>query len=279
MPHNFRLGIFSTSHQRTVSRQGEMSTESIFIGGAATGVQLSAALSLVGREPSYKRRASAATTAQVLQSRKTTRSDSPDRLWWVIAIPSFIIAGYVIFFIVGTPPGYPSVKARVLGSWLGVMHVTGSLVALSVGPFQFHVGLRRRRPAVHRWVGRVYVAGIFVGGFGGFTTSLNSISYPIGDYAFAVLAGAWIVTASLAMSAIWQGDVQGHRKWMIRNFAMMWAAVMLRWQLVLLISLGSHRRGLLPLQPSPLGSLISSLWWWMKRTRSKTTAVVSGLSQ
>lgn len=257
-----------------------MSTGPIFIAGAATGVQLPAALSLVDRELSDETRASAAATTQVLQPRKKTRSDSPDRLWWVLAIPSFIIAGYAIFFIVAAPPGDPSVKARVLASWLGVMHVTGSLVALGVGPLQFHVGLRRHRPAVHRWVGRVYVAGIFVGGFGGFSTSLNSISYPIGDYGFAVLAGAWIVTASLAMSAIWRGDVQGHRKWMIRNFAMTWAAVMLRWQLILLIFLGLTHEGALTI--TAFSSWIPNLFfveWWMKRTSSKTTVVMSGQSQ
>ena len=47
-------------------------------------------------------------------------------------------------------------------------HIFCSVVAMASGPWQFVPGLRARRPALHRWSGRLYlVAGVLPGGITG----------------------------------------------------------------------------------------------------------------
>jgi len=41
-----------------------------------------------------------------------------------------------------------------------LLHVGGGLTALAVGPWQFWRGLRTRRPALHRAMGRIYVTAV-----------------------------------------------------------------------------------------------------------------------
>ena len=45
-----------------------------------------------------------------------------------------------------------------------VVHIVGAAVALFVGPFQFWAASRRRFPGLHRWLGRTYLVGVWVGG-------------------------------------------------------------------------------------------------------------------
>ncbi len=47
---------------------------------------------------------------------------------------------------------------------LTLSHVASGIVFILLGPFQFMAGLRRRRPTLHRWIGRVFlVDSVFVG--------------------------------------------------------------------------------------------------------------------
>lgn len=44
-------------------------------------------------------------------------------------------------------------------------HVFGAACALLIGPWLWLQGLRRRRPALHRWLGRTYlICGVAIGG-------------------------------------------------------------------------------------------------------------------
>ena len=47
---------------------------------------------------------------------------------------------------------------------LTMIHMAPGLLFMLLGPFQFMRGLRNRRPAMHRWMGRVFlVSGLIVG--------------------------------------------------------------------------------------------------------------------
>ena len=46
-------------------------------------------------------------------------------------------------------------------------HFLGGAVVIIVGALQFHAGLRKNRPALHRCLGRVYVIGVLIGGLAG----------------------------------------------------------------------------------------------------------------
>ncbi|KAK6218654.1 hypothetical protein QIS74_06534 [Colletotrichum tabaci] len=167
------------------------------------------------------------------------RSRRPSILWWLMAIPAFIISVYGAAFFTGLTPGDPQIKARIISSFGGVVHIGGSLVAMGLGPFQFLPHLRQQYPAVHRWTGWVYVLAVIVGGVAAFYVTLNSEALPWGKVGFALLALGWLETARQSIVAIWRdGDIKGHQAWMTRNFSLTYAAVMLRWQLLLMMAMG-----------------------------------------
>lgn len=114
-------------------------------------------------------------------------------------------------------------------------HIVAGGLALVAGPFQFWRGLRDRHRAVHRWMGRGYLAAIAIAGVAGLVIAPFSEAGLAGLVGFGTLAVLWLATAWRAYRAIRAGDVPSHRAWMMRNFALTYAAVTLRlWLGVLL---------------------------------------------
>lgn len=111
--------------------------------------------------------------------------------------------------------------------WL-MVHVAGAATALLIGPIQFFSKLRARFGALHRWIGRTYVASCLLGGAAGFVLALGASTGPISTLGFSSLAVLWIVTTSFAWRRAMQGRFIEHRAWMIRSFALTLAAVTLR---------------------------------------------------
>lgn len=115
-------------------------------------------------------------------------------------------------------------------------HVAGSVVALLLGPWQFWGTLRKRYPAVHRFLGRVYLLGVLFGGLSGFGMALIAFGGLPSQIGFGGLAVAWLASGVPAYRTIRQGKVREHREWMIRNYALTLGAVTLRLWLPLLLS-------------------------------------------
>lgn len=116
-----------------------------------------------------------------------------------------------------------------LGAFWLYIHIFGAALALLLGPFQFIKGLRDRYPVLHRWIGRVYlVGGILLGGLGGLVVAQGTVAGLTGRVGFSLLALLWWLTGWQAYASIRQGRTQAHQDWMIRNFALTFAAVTLR---------------------------------------------------
>jgi uncharacterized membrane protein len=125
---------------------------------------------------------------------------------------------------------HPDLRATFEAHRTGIYaHVFASLVALALGPFQFAARLRTARPALHRWSGRVYLGvGVLVGGAAGLYLAGHAFGGPVARLGFACLALAWLYTGLRAYIAIRARDVVSHRRWMVRNFSLTFAAVTLR---------------------------------------------------
>lgn len=119
-----------------------------------------------------------------------------------------------------------------------LVHVLGGTVALFIGPWQFWTGLRDRSLKLHRWLGRVYLSAILVGGVGGLYMAAIAFGGLPTQIGFSGLAIMWLVTGVMAYRRVRQGDYEAHREWMIRNYALTFAAVTLRLWLPLLMLLG-----------------------------------------
>ena len=149
--------------------------------------------------------------------------------WWAMALMSVAISMYALAALFLPGFGAPIV-ARMradtpAGFWA---HLAGSLIALATGPFQLNARLRARALELHRWLGRAYVVGVLVGGIGGLVLAPSSDEGIVTHLGFGGLAVAWLFCTILGYRAIRRGDDIVHRAWMIRSFALTFAAVTLR---------------------------------------------------
>ena len=55
-----------------------------------------------------------------------------------------------------------------------LVHIIASPIALATGVLQFLPRLRARRPALHRWTGRIYALAILFGGLAGLAMALDA---------------------------------------------------------------------------------------------------------
>jgi uncharacterized membrane protein len=151
----------------------------------------------------------------------------------VLVLLSLGVAGYAVGVYGFLPLGsvlHPDMRTTFEAHRVAILlHVFASVAALALGPFQFSTRLRSARPALHRWLGRVYLGiGVGVGGMAGLVMAAHALGGPVARVGFAALALGWLATGALAYRAIRAGHVALHRRWMVRNFALTFAAVTLR---------------------------------------------------
>jgi uncharacterized membrane protein len=106
--------------------------------------------------------------------------------------------------------------------WWLLPHGIAGACALLLGPMQFSDRLRNRFRKLHRLVGRIYVAGVFVAAPLGFY--IQYFQEHMGDPRSFTVAGAveatlWMTTTGIAFVFILNGKVHEHRQWRIRSFA------------------------------------------------------------
>lgn len=154
--------------------------------------------------------------------------------FWTIAASSVAVAVYAVVGYAFLTPGqtvHPTMQsAYAEHPWRILVHVTASLVALAVGPWQFIPSLRSRK-ALHRGLGFVYFLAVFVGGISGLFTAFIAQGGMISQVGFVTLAELWVVSAILALMAVKRGDYFAHEAWAIRSFALTFSAVTIRLQL------------------------------------------------
>ncbi len=157
----------------------------------------------------------------------------------------FIFAGK---FILNDALPYFGLDKEVYGRFWGmkwplVGHISGGLIALTLGPLQFWQAFRDRYLKVHRWMGKLYLTAILIG-----TISSTSLAWTTGlaihwTWAFSLqmLAFAWFCTAAMAFISIKRRRIQQHKEWMIRSYVVTFAFVIFRWLAAMpsIIELGS----------------------------------------
>ncbi len=77
-------------------------------------------------------------------------------------------------------------------------------------------------------LGKVYIAAAIVGAVGGIALAPFSASGVASDIGFALLGLGVLLTVTVAFLRIRSGNVQSHREWMTRSYALIFAAVTLR---------------------------------------------------
>jgi uncharacterized membrane protein YozB (DUF420 family) len=151
----------------------------------------------------------------------------------IVSLAVAFIAKYVFRYYLNyneaafTDPVKGAANYWVQRRWL-LMHITGGMVALLLGPFQFWSGFRQRYMNVHRWTGRVFLTGVGVGSIAAYHMAVvTTFGWAFGA-ALVALATAWLSTAGMAYLSILKGQVQMHKEWMIRAYVVTFAFVTFR---------------------------------------------------
>ena len=118
------------------------------------------------------------------------------------------------------------------------LHVILGLVALLSGPLQFSPGMRSKKPGYHRMAGKVYVAAFLISGLAGLCIAQFATGGWITRLGFSGLAIAWLYTTSRAYFHIRRRQIDLHKRWMFRSYALTFAAATLRIYLGIMIAGG-----------------------------------------
>jgi uncharacterized membrane protein len=152
----------------------------------------------------------------------------------LLALP---IVGYAMaYVVVGAPMYPPNLAASFLARPWGINpHALFGSLALGLGALQFNRWLLIRHRAVHRTLGKVYVVSALIVGAAGLYMSLYSFGGAVTHLGFGMLAVLLLWTTLRAFAAARARTIVTHRQWMIRSYALVFAAVTLRIELPLLI--------------------------------------------
>ena len=108
------------------------------------------------------------------------------------------------------------------------IHITFGGIALLTGWTQFSPKLRDRYLNTHRSIGKIYVGSVMLSSLAGFYIALFASGGITSTLGFGGLAAAWFFTIVMAYTRILKRDIKRHENWMIRNYALTFAAVTLR---------------------------------------------------
>lgn len=149
------------------------------------------------------------------------------------AIVLLVLAAWCFDFLLGVFGKYRHVDPATYTmfwtrrAWLWT-HLAGGTLAICLGLVQFLTQWPRAFNRLHRWTGRGYLAGILIAATG--ATGLIATSPAPFEIrlAFAATAWAWLITALAGLMAIRRGQVQVHRRWMIRAYLVTLAPITFR---------------------------------------------------
>ena len=168
--------------------------------------------------------------------------------WWLAGLGALV----AIFLAFSLPP-YLSLdpdRSRVpqpaaLGVahyWTLVPHVLFGSIALVTAVLQIWPWFRRRYPAGHRRLGRLYVfGGVLPAGLTALVVGAFSPFGPIARASNVLLAVVWLACTLTGWRMARQRRFAEHRRWMIRSFALTASIITNRiWGVIWGISLAPH---------------------------------------
>ncbi|WP_217581373.1 DUF2306 domain-containing protein [Lysinibacillus sp. GbtcB16] len=172
------------------------------------------------------------------------------KLWLIMRILAFLIAGYsIVQYIVldAQQAGFVQLKlmlsATLNSLWFIVLyiHIIFGVLALIMGPFTLSSKLRENNVRRHRILGKLYCASILFGGSAGLYLAFHATGGWVSQLGFGLLSTGWLLTMLQALIKIKHRNIQAHQKWMLRNYALTFAAVTLRiWLPLFTILLGDE---------------------------------------
>jgi len=115
-----------------------------------------------------------------------------------------------------------------LWNWAFFQHIIFGGLALLTGWSQFSKKLRNRNLNFHRTLGKIYISVCMISGIAGLYLAVYATGGMVAKLGFAGLALSWLSSTAIAYSSIRNHKIDKHQAWMIRSYALTFAAVTLR---------------------------------------------------
>lgn len=170
-------------------------------------------------------------------------------------LSSALFGAYILIFYAGALlagqarkwnqvlPGLHDATQPVSTLSIGLHFMAGGMI-LAFGFIQLIERIRVRAPAVHRWLGRIYVASALLAGVGGllFILITGTIGGKLMDVGFGLYGALMIWAAAQTYRHARQRRIEAHRAWAIRLFALAIGSWLYRMEYGLWVVL-THRLG------------------------------------
>lgn len=119
--------------------------------------------------------------------------------------------------------------------WAFFIHAYCSILVLPAGFTQFSPSLRKQLPQVHKWAGWLYLTVVLLlAGPTGIIIGIHANGGWSSQLGFCMLGLFWIYFSVMAWFKIKKGEVQQHRYFMYRSFALTLSAITLRaWKYII----------------------------------------------
>ena len=104
---------------------------------------------------------------------------------------------------------------------LTLIHILPALLFVTLGPLQFHAGLRARHPLWHRVSGRVFLVAALVIGSSALVMSfwMPAVGGPLQAIATAIFSAYFLYALGKGFWHIRRRELPRHRAWMVRAFS------------------------------------------------------------
>lgn len=152
-------------------------------------------------------------------------------LFWIIAVLSIGVAGYAVYGYLVLTPGtlfpmqldtYAIYRVEI------VLHALFASIALVVGLPQMNKKFREKFPKTNIYLRRVYYISVVIGAITGFLLAFHAKGGLVNTFGFGLLAIIWLYSCYKAFISVRTNKFTEFKIWIVRNYALTFAAVTLR---------------------------------------------------
>jgi uncharacterized membrane protein len=151
-----------------------------------------------------------------LRAPSSTRSRFKTILWIFLGLTTLFVFITSEVFLVADYPMYHAYRLQVIADrGLLIPHTLAGIFALLIGPINFSSRIRQQHLKLHRVLGRIYVACVFIGAATGVALASGRPGLP----GTSMQAAAWVVCTTAAFITARNRQIIQHRQWMARSYA------------------------------------------------------------
>jgi len=165
-------------------------------------------------------------------------------MYWIRWIGRFFVFGLLVllsiwvgvnslkyFYPDQIPSAFLAVQEGYWGIYLPVLygHILSSPILLIIGALGFSTTIRQQSLGTHRWLGRAYVLLVlFVSAPCGFAMAMMAAGGWLVKACFLLLSTLWVLFTYRAWVHIRRKQIEQHRYFMLRSYALSLSAINLR---------------------------------------------------